>query len=56
MSNNSLVKRAMNNTWLENKGVPSLEKQWISIRYPEGPKKKNEAATSVAPNLQSPNR
>ena len=56
MSNNSLVKRAMNNTWLEDKGVPSLEKQWISIRYPEGPKKKNEAATSVAPNLQSPNR
>ena len=41
MSHNSLVKRAMNNTWLEEQGVPSLEKQWVSIRYPDGPKKKS---------------
>ena len=39
MSHNSLVQRAMNNAWLEDQGVPSLEKQWVSIRYPNGPKK-----------------
>ncbi|MCP5067620.1 MAG: group II intron reverse transcriptase/maturase, partial [bacterium] len=33
MSHNSLVKRAMNNEWLAEQGVPSLEKQWVSIRY-----------------------
>ena len=41
MSHNSLVKRGMNNAWLEGQGVPSLEKQWVSIRYPNGPKKKS---------------
>ena len=39
MSHNSLVKRAMNNQWLAEQGVPSLENQWVSIRYPDGPKK-----------------
>ena len=39
MSNNSLVKRAMTNDWLAEQGVPSLEKQWVSIRYPDGPKR-----------------
>ena len=39
MSHNSLVKRAMNNEWLAQQGVPSLEHQWVSIRYPNGPKK-----------------
>jgi len=53
MSHNSLVKRAMNNAWLEKQGVPSLEKQWVSIRYPEGPKKKR---VETAPNLRSPNK
>ena len=38
MSQNSLVRRAMNNAWLEAQGLPCLEKQWISIRYPNGPK------------------
>lgn len=38
MSHNSLVQRAMTDTWLEEQGVPSLEKQWVSIRYPDGPK------------------
>ena len=41
MSHNSLVQRAMTNKWLEEQGVPSLEEQWISIRYPDGPKKKS---------------
>lgn len=39
MSHNSLVHRAMTDAWLEQQGVPSLEKQWISIRYPNGPKR-----------------
>jgi len=38
MSHNSLIKRAMNNEWLAEQGVPSLEKQWVSIRYPDAPK------------------
>jgi hypothetical protein len=28
----------MNNDWLEEQGLPSLEKQWCSIRYPDCPK------------------
>lgn len=40
MSHNSLVQRAMNNKWLEDQGVLSLEKLWVSIRYPNGPKKR----------------
>ena len=38
MSQNSLVRWAMNNEWLEEQGLPRLEKQWCSIRYPDGPK------------------
>lgn len=38
MSHNSIVQRAMTDAWLEEQGVPSLEKQWVSIRYPNGPK------------------
>jgi len=38
MSQMSLVRWAMNNDWLEEQGLPSLEKQWCSIRYPDGPK------------------
>jgi hypothetical protein len=38
MSHNSLVQRAMTNEWLAEQVVPSLEKQWVSIRYPDGPK------------------
>ncbi len=39
MSHNSLVQRAMSNEWLAEQGVPSLEKLWVSIRYPDGPKR-----------------
>ena len=42
MSHNSLVQRAMNNVWLEEQGVLSLEKQWVSTRYPDGPKRPEE--------------
>jgi RNA-directed DNA polymerase len=42
MSHNSLVQRAMTNAWLEKQGVPSLRKQWESIRYPDGPKKSRQ--------------
>lgn len=38
MSQMSLVRWAMNNDWLEEQGLPSLEKQWCFIRYPNGPK------------------
>jgi hypothetical protein len=30
---------AMNNQWLDQQGVPSIENQWINIRYPNGPAK-----------------
>ena len=40
MSQNSIVTRAMTNQWLADQGVPSIKKQWISIRYPDGPKPK----------------
>lgn len=39
MSQNSLVRMAMNNEWLIGQGVPQIEQQWILIRYPDGPKK-----------------
>ncbi len=39
MSQNELVRWAMNNQWLEEQGLPNLEKQWCSIRYPDGPKR-----------------
>ena len=38
MSQNELVRWAMNNQWLEEQGLLNLEKQWCSIRYPAGPK------------------
>jgi len=38
MSRNSVVQRAMSNAWLAQQGVPSLENQWKSIRYPNGPR------------------
>ncbi len=41
MSHNSLVQRAMTDEWLRQQGVPSLEKLWVSIRYPDGPKVKS---------------
>ena len=53
VSHNSIVQRAMTDTWLADQGVLSLEKLWVSIRYPNGPKKKG---AEPAPNLRSPNR
>jgi RNA-directed DNA polymerase len=41
MSHTSIVERAMTDAWLAAQGVPSLEKQWVSIRYLDGPKKKS---------------
>lgn len=38
MSQNSLVRRAMTNQWLTEQGLHCMEQQWISIRYPDGPK------------------
>tara|TARA_R110002049_G_scaffold215813_2_gene387271 strand:+ start:581 stop:748 length:168 start_codon:yes stop_codon:yes gene_type:complete len=38
MSRNSIVNRAMTDAWLHEQGVPDLNKQWIAIRYPGGPK------------------
>ena len=38
MSQNSIVQSAMTNAWLSQQGVPSIEEQWIAIRYPNGPK------------------
>ena len=41
MSHTSIVNRALSVDWLEAQGVPSLEEQWIAIRYPNGPKGSN---------------
>ncbi len=41
MSHTSIVNRALSVDWLQRQGVPSLEKQWIAIRYPDGPKGSN---------------
>ena len=38
MSQNSKVRTAMTNEWLDQQGVPSIANQWISIRYPDGRK------------------
>jgi RNA-directed DNA polymerase len=38
VSQNSLVRAAMNNQWLARQGIPSIANQWINTRYPEGPK------------------
>ena len=39
MSTNSIVQLTMTNAWLSQQGVPSIEQQWVAIRYPDGPKK-----------------
>lgn len=39
ISHTSIVKRAMTLAWLEAQGLPSIEKQWNLIRYPNGPKR-----------------
>ncbi len=39
MSQNRIVQRVMTVAWLSQQGVPSIEQMWISIRYPDGPKK-----------------
>jgi len=39
-----VIRFAMPNTWLEEQGLHSLEKQWVSVRYPN---KANEAAVGV---------
>jgi hypothetical protein len=41
MSITSIVSRALSVDWLERQGMPSLEKQWIATRYPNGPKGSN---------------
>lgn len=43
LTHTSIVGRAMTNQWLSDQGVPSIEKQWIAIRYPNGPKPKAKA-------------
>jgi hypothetical protein len=35
----SIVLRAMTVVWLEDQGIPNIEKQWTLIRYPNGPKR-----------------
>ena len=42
MSQNSLVRIALTNEWLDQQGVPSIANQWIIIRYPDGPKGQKE--------------
>ena len=42
MSQNSIVRTAMSNQWLVQQGVPSIANQWISIRYPDGPKDRQD--------------
>ena len=39
ISHTSIVLRAMTAKLLEDQGVPSIEKQWCSTRYPDGPKR-----------------
>jgi len=43
MSQNSKVRAAMTNQWLIDQGVPSIANQWVSIRYPDGPKGRKES-------------
>lgn len=35
MSQNSLVRAALNNRWLEDQGVPDMRAIWIALHYPE---------------------
>lgn len=53
LSNTSIVTRAMTNQWLSDQGVPSIEKQWISIRYPDGPKQKAKAGSKTKGDLKA---
>jgi len=36
-----------------NKGAPGIEKQWIAIRYPDGPKPKAKAGQKVQGDLKA---
>lgn len=53
LTQTSIVGRAMTNQWLSDQGVPSIEKQWISIRYPNGPKSKAKAGGKVRGELKA---
>lgn len=53
LSNTSIVTRAMTNQWLSDQEVPSIEKQWISIRYPNGPKQKAKAGSKAKGDLKA---
>jgi hypothetical protein len=35
MSQNEIVRFALNNRWLEEKGVPDMRAIWIALYYPE---------------------
>ena len=37
MSSNGIVKRASNNAWLWEQGVPDLKAQWIALHYGSRP-------------------
>jgi hypothetical protein len=47
MSNNGIVKRALNNAWLAERGVPNLKAQWIELHYG----RQNHACDPAAANL-----
>jgi len=53
MTQTSIVCRAMTNQWLSDQGVPSIEKQWIATRYPNGPKPKAKAGATVHGDLKA---
>jgi len=53
LTNVSIVTRAMTNQWLADQGVPSIEQQWISIRYPDGPKQKAKARSKAQGDLKA---
>ena len=56
LTGTSIVNRAMTNAWLSDQGVPSIEEQWVSIRYPaqpEFPKSKDGRATGRNGDLQA---
>lgn len=53
LTQTSIVGRAMTNQWLSDQGVPSIEKQWIAIRYPDGPKPRAKAGPKVRRDLKA---
>ena len=53
LTHTSIVGRAMTNQWLSDQGVPSIEKQWIAIRYPNGPKPRAKARRKVQGDLKA---